>query len=760
MTLARPEDAAYFAQLGCYLQNLLYDEINAKSLDRKNNVSDVYGNARIEYAENHLSANNDPREGVYMDGIFSDSFGKEFLRKENPLFVIHAGDRESNIPITNEAIVGLRALNYLRDYFPTFQYIYAAFRAPALNTKSGAAFSDTDFFTTYTLVETLTDHLPLNKWIDENSENENLEDLLFQVLFQVFSALSDAYDSYGFSHNNLKMSNIFVRTFDTEQTINYKDSTIETKHVAKITNFIYSRIRSRTDTNHDVIPPTGMIDPEHGYSPKHTSNVIDIFNLLTEIATYRKSIEVERKFLIVPGEIKMVTQRAEVEILLLIQGYIDQYMKLIFSNGQANEDGLFRQIIDNLPGMLKYNSVTHRSSGQTNMGQRWGEKVKCPANLFQDQNGPRDDSCIDIGIPLRDDKTQEPYPHMATGYANTLTEVKNLIDRRNALKKAEADKKRDVVQWAKGLFSSSGEEREIIDAQILEARYGPVLASKGYSLYKAGTIAEIMQETYNSKFDKVAYAAARRGMVFMGSAVIILALLYLTYASVWGSLSVVESGKYLVFSVSSAFAESIASAFMSISSIASSLGSGAYELMMAAFEPVKSAVNARLVSTFNMDMSGLASGVSGSLSQFGGMISGSYAAQMAGSLGAGTYGLVSGAAKYAFLDWAPFLVNTLYSAINWLLDVLPSPAKGALAVGALFPIYKRYGSRVLPRKMTYAHVKNNIRDTTNKILDEIINIEEPTDHFAQYRTNRVYGQHQAQYVMPTNSPWGNSDSLI
>jgi hypothetical protein len=399
-------DSRLYAQIGCYIQDLVFREVTHGRPYLLNGGEEVSRALVDRMLPIFASTDKDESSDIYFDGIFSQNFSNFFLN-ENPLFVIHAGDRDSNIGLTNEAVVGLYALNELRDYFPTFQYIYAAFRAPAF--VNGEAMRDRNYYSTYTLVETLEDCVPLGDWIDGGSDD--FEKNLAHVLFQVFAAIGFANEKYGFSHNNLKMSNIFVRKIQEKTTLGFGEFRMKTQYITKIANFTQSRIARG---EHGLATPTGKFDEANGYSPSRSNNLVDFLTLLTEICMYRKSIEVSSILGILPGSIKIkVSENTEVIFLLklLTENNLNNFIKIM--TGGVQKSAASNEMDMDMNSFLKL-------INPSDLSKQHVQKVTCHRNNY----ALNDTICTELEISLRPkDQTNEfEREYYREGFKKSLRE--------------------------------------------------------------------------------------------------------------------------------------------------------------------------------------------------------------------------------------------------------------------------------------------------------------------------------------------------
>jgi hypothetical protein len=269
-------NADLFSELSCLLQMLAWESVAVG-------------------AEVTAVAKNKKKKIDYMPGLFAREFAPIIFPKgEAPLFHLHAAEKQWNIPLTTEAIVGLYALNSLRAEFPTFQHVYGAFRAPGSSLGGGKMFTDKSFFTTYTMVENLSAASPFLKW---NVERKPSAKAVNEVISQVFLAISIAYERFNFSHNNLKLSNIYVHELDKPVTLRFGNVFIETKYIARISNFVFSHVNLPIKGSSDRLV-TGKIMPDFGYTPARSNNVTDFYSLILELNGVYNTLDISLKTLI------------------------------------------------------------------------------------------------------------------------------------------------------------------------------------------------------------------------------------------------------------------------------------------------------------------------------------------------------------------------------------------------------------------------------------------------------------------------------
>jgi hypothetical protein len=322
-----------FAELACLLQSLAETDLSfygkdekGIDLDKRHKKEDpTYGkySTNVEVDSKFYEVIS-PRE-IYNSGFYQSRYFKKalfsqenvsiyFQTDKHPLFVLHTD--EANNPsgynqIINESIVGLFALNNLREEFPTFQYIYTSLiDIPSIvNFKSKVLFgheknedgNNKNFgrITHYNLVETLINTKTLSDFLDElylsfAVYRESTPDLetavtINSIIAQVFLAIAIAHERYDFSHNDLSMTNIMVDTLDEERTIRFGNIFLKTKYVARIINFTKSHVIIKREGYEPIY--TGINNLEAGESFLGSSNFRDVVSLVISLCRRTRVIE-------------------------------------------------------------------------------------------------------------------------------------------------------------------------------------------------------------------------------------------------------------------------------------------------------------------------------------------------------------------------------------------------------------------------------------------------------------------------------------
>lgn len=161
--------------------------------------------------------------------------------------------------IIHEYFVGVFALNNLKSYIPNFAFVLGIFRCspPYIERKklSGLgrdkkekplSFCQNDVQSkqsVYILYENITNSTTMHNYI-KHCTTENFLNILVQITF----ALSLAYETYDFTHNDLHIDNVLIKELKEEITIPYKRKNgsfiyVKTKIVATIIDLERSHVK-------------------------------------------------------------------------------------------------------------------------------------------------------------------------------------------------------------------------------------------------------------------------------------------------------------------------------------------------------------------------------------------------------------------------------------------------------------------------------------------------------------------------------------
>lgn len=206
----------------------------------------------------------------------------------------------------NELLVAMFGLNALRQYIPSFMFVYGSFRS----FSSLAAADDVDSielfsgmgWTRYNMVETKNGITLFNEIMEHAHETGHILNLLAQIVL----ALWIAREYCDFSHNDLHTDNVIVQELDTVRLIEFRhgknEIVLPVKKLATIIDFGRSHIRiplTLDDAYYLVDDPrsapfiefdsetayfhTGHISSHSGYTPVAPNSLSDIVQITTSM---------------------------------------------------------------------------------------------------------------------------------------------------------------------------------------------------------------------------------------------------------------------------------------------------------------------------------------------------------------------------------------------------------------------------------------------------------------------------------------------
>lgn len=227
-----------------------------------------------------------------------DTFSANFGRAEN-FFVVKSAKDPSKDFLTHELLVGLYGTNSMRQYVPNFSYVYGGFKCspPIFDPETKKVLSFCDGNTNkinYVIYEniapsiTLGDYITGKKGAQKCSGNDFLN-----VFLQITFALEKARESIDFTHHNLDVNNVLIRTVEgidefqiPYNKFNYKPY-IKSNVIATIINYEYSRIKTQEQIgkNNEKIGPQifGKFGKKNAYPDKNWI-VGDLYKLLMSSA--------------------------------------------------------------------------------------------------------------------------------------------------------------------------------------------------------------------------------------------------------------------------------------------------------------------------------------------------------------------------------------------------------------------------------------------------------------------------------------------
>jgi hypothetical protein len=132
-----------------------------------------------------------------------------------PLYVIKVASNPKYDTLAHEAVVGMGAINRIRDRIPNFVHTYAAFScSPPILDTSGNVVSwcpkDTvskNTSITYLVLENIDNATPLSSLASSLTNDEFL-----QIYLQLLNALNVAYKEFDYTHYDLHSDNVLIQT--------------------------------------------------------------------------------------------------------------------------------------------------------------------------------------------------------------------------------------------------------------------------------------------------------------------------------------------------------------------------------------------------------------------------------------------------------------------------------------------------------------------------------------------------------------------
>jgi hypothetical protein len=199
-------------------------------------------------------------------------------------------DKIANDPdedgLPHEAVVGMGAINNLRDRIPTFVHTYGAFMcSPPVLDEQGNVLSwcpAKTNTTTYLVLEDIDNSVTLTSLAWDLTESEFLE-----IYLQIINAINLAHKEFDFTHFDLHANNVLIQTFNYDVSVPlYKpDGTtvyINTRRLARIIDFGMSHIylQGQHFGNYGLEP--------YGVDPEGSFPIHDAYKIL--LSTYYHSL--------------------------------------------------------------------------------------------------------------------------------------------------------------------------------------------------------------------------------------------------------------------------------------------------------------------------------------------------------------------------------------------------------------------------------------------------------------------------------------
>lgn len=193
----------------------------------------------------------------------------------------------------NDLLVGL-TLNSLRRRVPNFVFYYGHFLLDCPQAGVPVPY----IMKEYAFEESLT----LQEWMVEQADAPDLEESLYAIFLQVFAALTIAWHSLNFVHNNLVPEFVRVQPLDRRRVISYtigqREMRVSTRWLARIDNFTFAHTLFDESEMHDLYRRaateldrvysfdgehlhTGVLNYATNVSPRHPRALVDVTRLVS-----------------------------------------------------------------------------------------------------------------------------------------------------------------------------------------------------------------------------------------------------------------------------------------------------------------------------------------------------------------------------------------------------------------------------------------------------------------------------------------------
>ena len=181
-----------------------------------------------------------------VGGASAEGMAFKLESSSYPLYVIKVAADADNDTLPHEALVGMGALNKLRDRVPTFMHTYGAFMcAPPVLNSEGQVISWCPSKTnsiTYLVLENIQDAVSLKSLAWDLNDSEFL-----QIYLQILNALNVAYQEFDFTHYDLHDNNVLIQIlpYYVSVPLYLQDGGIyyiKTRHLARIIDYGMSHI--------------------------------------------------------------------------------------------------------------------------------------------------------------------------------------------------------------------------------------------------------------------------------------------------------------------------------------------------------------------------------------------------------------------------------------------------------------------------------------------------------------------------------------
>lgn len=204
-------DHDYQDGMGCLIDALISDEDIIPDIRLRRWITDInrIGGQSAEGMTFKLSSdaakldesNGQPLNSSHWDNVPSKGY---------PLYVIKVAADPNEDTLPHEALVGMGAVNKVRDRVPNFMHTYGAFMcAPPILDSDGKVVSWCPSKTngiTYLVLENIEDAVSLKSIAWDLTDSEFL-----QIYLQVLNALNVAYKEFDFTHYDLHDGNVLIQ---------------------------------------------------------------------------------------------------------------------------------------------------------------------------------------------------------------------------------------------------------------------------------------------------------------------------------------------------------------------------------------------------------------------------------------------------------------------------------------------------------------------------------------------------------------------
>lgn len=182
----------------------------------------------------------------HIGEISSEEFAYSVGVKDSPLFVVKITNDLKSDSLSHEAIVGMGAINKIRNKVPNFMHTYAAFMCspPILNEKdeivTWCPIGETKV--TYLVLENIRNALSMKDIIKKLTVDEYL-----QIYIQILNALNVAYKQFDFTHYDLHLDNVLIQELSYTVSIPFYDPRggvkyIQSNLIPRIIDYGYSHV--------------------------------------------------------------------------------------------------------------------------------------------------------------------------------------------------------------------------------------------------------------------------------------------------------------------------------------------------------------------------------------------------------------------------------------------------------------------------------------------------------------------------------------